>query len=93
MVTFVDDFRNNDNPSLYLSRSLKISKMHPITGKNYYSILSDIKFKDMCDELFEAIWNDKKDVVIDDKEEIIERISKSISYTRIMSENLTEIIK
>lgn len=90
---FVDDFRNNDNPSLYLSRSLKISKMHPITGKNYYSILSDIKFKDMCDELFEAIWNDKKDVVIDDKEEIIERISKSISYTRIMSENLTEIIK
>ena len=47
----------------------------------------------MCDELFEAIWNDKKDVVIDDKEEIIERISKSISYTRIMSENLTEIIK
>ena len=67
--------------------------MHPITGKNYYSILSDTKFKDMCDELFEAVWNDKNDVVIYDKEEIIERISKSISYTRIMSENLSEVIK
>lgn len=90
---FIDEFRNNDNPSLYLSRSLKISKMHPVSGKNYYSILSDIKFKDMCDELFEEIWNNKIDVVIDDKEEIHERISKSISYTRIMSENLIDNIK
>ena len=90
---FIDDFRNNDNPSLYLSKSLKISKMHPISGKNYYSILSDIKFKEMCDELFDEIWNNKTDVVIDNREEIHERISKSISYTRIMSENFIESIK
>ena len=89
---FIDDFRNNDNPSLYISKSLKMSKMHPISGKNYYSILSDIRFKNMCDELFDKIWNDDIEVVISDRQLIHERISKSISYTRIMSENLNENI-
>lgn len=90
---FIDEFMNNDNPSLYLSKSLKMSKMHPISGKNYYSIISDVKFKEMCDELFDEIWNNNIDVVIADKDEIHGRISKSISYTRIMSENLTEYIE
>ncbi len=88
--TFIDDFRNNDTPSLYLSRGLKMSKMHPISGKNYYSILSDMRFKKMCDEFFDKIWDDNIDVIISDRELIHERISKSTSYTRIMSENLQE---
>ncbi len=87
---FIDEFRNNDNPSLYLSKGLKMTKMHPIYGKNYYSIIRDNRFKEMCDELFDEIWSSKIDVVIDDKEDIHERISKSIRYARIMSENLTE---
>ncbi|MGL5328481.1 MAG: hypothetical protein ACRDD7_04370 [Peptostreptococcaceae bacterium] len=92
--SFVDEFRNNDNPSLYLSRSLKISKMHPISGKNYYSIISDGRFKDMCDSLFDEIWNsDNEEIIIYEKDQIHERISKSISYTRIMSENLNEYIE
>jgi hypothetical protein len=46
----------------------------------------------MCDELFDKIWNDDIEVVISDRKLIHERISKSISYTRIMSENLNENI-
>lgn len=89
---FIEDFKNNDNPSLYLSKNLKFTKMHPVSGKNYYSIISDPDFRGMCDSLFEKLWNDKKDIVLDNKQEILERISKSISYTKIISENFGENI-
>ncbi|RDY25091.1 hypothetical protein CHL78_020010, partial [Romboutsia weinsteinii] len=78
--------------SLYLSKNLKFTKMHPVSGKNYYSIISDPDFRGMCDSLFEKLWNDKKDIVLDNKQEILERISKSISYTKIISENFGENI-
>ncbi len=89
---FVEDFKNNDNPSLYLSKNLKFTKMHPQTGKNNYSIICDNDFRSMCDSLFNKLWNDDSNIVLDNKEDILERISKSISYTRIISKNFGDDI-
>ena len=46
----------------------------------------------MCSNLFDILWNERKDIVLDNKEDILERISKSISYIKIMSENFGEDI-
>ena len=87
---FVEDFRHADNPSFYLSKNLKFIKVHPVSGKNDYSILRDNDIKKMTDDLFDKLWNYAGDLILIDREDILERISKSISYTRIISENLGE---
>ena len=90
---FVEDFRHADNPSFYLSKNLKFIKVHPVSGKNDYSILRDNEIKKMADNLFDKLWNYGGDLILIDREDILERISKSISYTRIISENLGEDIQ
>ena len=89
---FIDDFKHKQNPSLYLSKNLKFTKAHPESGKNDYFIISDPEFKNMCTNLFDKIWNTGTDIIISDKEEILDRISKSISYTRLISESFGENI-
>ncbi|WP_290460021.1 hypothetical protein [Romboutsia ilealis] len=89
----VDDFKNKENPSLYLSKNLKFTKVHPESGKNDYFIISDTEFKNMCTDLFDKLWNTRTDIIISNKEEMLERISKSISYTRLISESFGENIE
>ncbi len=89
---FIEDFRHADNPSFYLSKNLKFIKVHPVSGKNEYSILRDNAIKKMSDNLFEQLWNYENDLILIEREDILERIAKSISYTRIISENLGEDI-
>lgn len=89
---FIDDFKDKDNPSLYLSKNLKFTKVPPVSGENDYFIINDNTFKSMCSNLFDILWNERKDIVLDNKEDILERISKSISYIKIMSENFGEDI-
>ena len=90
---FVDDFKNKENPSLYLSRNLKFTKVYPESGKNYYFIISDTEFKNMCTDLFDKLWNTRTDIVISNKEEMLDRIARSISYTRLISESFGENIE
>ena len=66
----VDDFKNKENPSLYLSRNLKFTKVYPESGKNYYFIISDNEFKRMCTDLFDKLWNARTDIIISNKDEI-----------------------
>lgn len=87
---FIEDFRHADNPSFYLSKNLKFIKVHPVSGKNEYSILRENAIKKMSDNLFEQLWNYENDLLLIEREDILERIAKSISYTRIISENLGE---
>ena len=87
---FVEDFRHADNPSLYLSKNLKFIKVHPVSGMNEYSILRDNEIKKMANNLFHDLWNYGGDLLLIERDDILDRISKSISYTRIISENLGE---
>lgn len=90
---FVDDFKNKENPSLYLSKNLKFTKVHPESGKNDYFIITDTEFKNMCTDLFDTLWNDRSDIVLSNKDEMLDRIAKSISYTRLISESFGENIE
>lgn len=90
---FIEDFKNNEDPSLYLSRGLKLIKTQPTSSSNDYVIIKDNEFKNLCDELFEVLWDHRKDIVIDDKEDILERISKTLAYARIINGSFTPEIK
>lgn len=83
--SFVEDFKNTADPSLYLSKNIKLAKTHPLNNINDYIIIKDNEFKNLCDELFKVLWNDREDVVISDKEDIVERISKTLAYARIIN--------
>ncbi|MGL4914298.1 MAG: helix-turn-helix domain-containing protein [Romboutsia sp.] len=82
---FVEDFKYSADPSLYLSKTMKIAKTHPEKGINDYIIIKDNEFKNLCDELFEVLWNKREDIVVSDREDILERISKALAYTRIIN--------
>ena len=71
---FIDDFKNKENTSLYLSKNLKFTKVHPESGKNDYFIISDNEFKGMCTDLFDKLWNTETDVIITNKDEILDII-------------------
>ena len=85
--SFVDDFKDSADPSLYLSKSLKLIPIHPENNKNDYAILNDHEFKNICDKFFDDVWENRKDIVIDDKEEILERLQKALVYSKIISGN------
>lgn len=87
---FVEEFKEVEDPSLYLSKTMKLAKSHPSNGVNDYIIIKDNEFKDLCDELFEVLWEKRQDIVIDDKEDILERISKTLAYARILNGNFKE---
>lgn len=82
---FVEDFKEVAEPSLYLSKTMKLAKTHPHDGVNDYIFIKDNEFKNLCDELFDVLWTQREDVVISDKEDILERISKTLAYTKIIN--------
>lgn len=83
---FVEEFSHNVNPSLYLSRNIKMTTVHPSEEVNNYLIIRDNEFEDICSNLFDLLWNKKEDVVIKEKEEVIHRISKSRIYAKLINE-------
>ena len=83
---FIEEFSYNVDSSLYLSKNIKMTSVHPSEDINDYLIIRDNEFESICDNLFELLWNNREDVVIKDKEEVIDRISKSRIYAKIINE-------
>ena len=55
---------------------------------NDYAVIKDKEFKIVCDKLFDESWNNKSERFISDKKEILDRILKTLIYTRIISDKL-----
>lgn len=87
---FVEEFADSKNPSLYLSKTRKLTTVNPEGEINDYLIIRDKQFEDICDELFDIMWNDRKDVVIDDREYVLEKISKSRIYAKLINERFNK---
>lgn len=83
---FVEEFRHNKAPSLYLSKTIKFTKVHPTEDINDYAIIKNHKFGDICSNLFEKLWNERKDVVIEDRDDVIQRIAKTRIYAKLINE-------
>ena len=70
---FIEDIPT-DNPSFYLSKNLKFIKVHPVSGKNDYSILRERRIKKLSDSLFEQLWNYAGDLILIDKDDILDSL-------------------
>lgn len=82
----VDEINNEENPSIFLSKNLKIIKMNMNDKMHGYVIVTDDNLKNMCDDLFDTIWEEKSNLVSRDKGYILDRISKAIDYMKIINE-------
>lgn len=82
----VEDFKNEENASMFLSKDMKMIKMNIQKEKHQYAIAIDDDFKNMCDDLFDAMWEMEEDLICKDKLYILDRISKVIAYMNIINE-------
>jgi len=80
---FVEYFKNYPNPCLYLSKSIKL-----IQTNHDYAIVRDKEFKDICDKFYKKIWEEPNDIIISDKDEILDILQKELTYASILNENL-----
>ncbi|SCH41282.1 hypothetical protein [Romboutsia sp. 1001713B170207_170306_H8] len=85
--SLIDTFKENKNPTIYLSRSINILPKDIDNGVGDYEIINDTEFKGICDKFFDTIWNSDESSIISDKEEILERINKAIAYAKIVNKN------
>ena len=66
--------------------NLKIIKNNPEDNINDYAIIKDIEFSKVCDELFKQLWEQEEEILSSKHDEIIERISKALIYTELISD-------
>ncbi|WP_296647626.1 helix-turn-helix domain-containing protein [Romboutsia sp. 13368] len=85
---FVEAFKDTQDPSIYLSKTLKMISINPRENHNDYAIIKDSEFKNICDEFFEILWNKDSEIVISDKIDMLDRIEKTLTCTKIINESL-----
>ncbi len=85
---FVEYFKNYPNPCLYLSKSTKLIQTNHDDGVSDYALVRDKGFKDICDEFYKTIWEEHNDIIISDKDEILDILQKELTYASILNENL-----
>lgn len=85
---FVEYFKNYPNPSLYLSKNIKLIEKDNINEDGGYAIVRDSGFKTICDEFYKNIWEEERDIIISDKEEILDILEKELTYASILNDNL-----
>lgn len=84
---FITEFKDNQNSSIYLSKNIKMMNIDPKNGNHGYAIVRDNEFNNICDEFFDALWNSDRDIIVSDRNEIIERIDKTLACTKIINGN------
>lgn len=82
---FVESFKDNKNPSLYLSKNMKFFKIDNENNINDYAVIRDNKFKSICDEFYTTIWEKDNSIIIKDKEEILDKLKKNLAYASIIN--------
>ena len=90
---FINEFKDKLNPSMYLSKNVKLTTINSNNFINEYAVIADNQFKSICNNMFEEMWDNRNDVTLDNKEEIIENIIEFLSYTKIVNENFKKSMK
>lgn len=85
---FIDTFKETQDYSIYLSKTLTMMSINPTENHNDYAILKNSEFKNICDKVFKILWNKEADILVSNKIEILERIEKTLTCTKIINENL-----
>lgn len=85
---FVEYFEKYKNPSLYLSKNIKLIQTDHDNGISDYAIIKDQDFKHTCDKFYKTIWEEERDIIVRDKDEILDILEKELTYVLILNERL-----
>lgn len=86
----IEEFKNKENPSIYLSKGKTLLKIEQDQENNGYLIVKDKGVEDLFYKFFDKIWNEKKDVILDDRDKIINIIDNILIYIQILNMNYGE---
>lgn len=90
----IDDISEYENPTMLISKNLKLIKLNYIKEKTIdkaeYLIAKDSEFKNMCNDLFDEIWSYDKELLTENKDFILNLITNSIEYMSIITENTNQ---
>ena len=83
----VDDFKNKENPTAYLSRNINIIKGNFDEYSEYenkYLIIRDNRLDNIFKRFFKEVWESERYNISKFKEEVIIRISDLLNYINIL---------
>lgn len=84
--TLIDDFKNMENPSAYISKNFSFIKTsNEEVSNNRYFIIKDSKLENIFGKFFDEIWNSKKYKVTINREDVINRFSDWLGYIKILN--------
>lgn len=84
--SLISELKDSEKPTVYLSKSLSILKQGINNELKSYLLVKDKKLDAILDNFFETIWNDKKDVVLEDEYKILEIIINYLKYLKILNQ-------
>ena len=83
----VDDFKNKENPTAYLSRNINIIKGNFDEYSEYenkYLIIRDNRLDNIFKRFFKEVWESERYNISKFKQEVIIRISDLLNYINIL---------
>lgn len=89
----IDDFKNKENPTAYLSRNINIIKGNfneYSEGENKYLIVRDNRLENIFKRFFKEVWESDMHNISKFKDESITRISDMLNYINILKNTLEQ---
>ncbi len=86
----IEAFKNNENPSLFLSKTVSYVRVNVKNDEGKYLICKDKRLDSIFSKFYEEVWNIDTGKVNSDREEVLERISMSLNYATILNDNLNK---
>ncbi|SCI32983.1 MULTISPECIES: hypothetical protein [unclassified Romboutsia] len=82
----LDDFKNEEKPSMYLSKNMSFLKENPNEDSENYLIINDKKLDEILKIFFDKIWKER--INDNEKHESKMLVSESLRYIEILNDNL-----
>jgi len=81
---FSDDFKYITNPCAFLSSSVGYLRLENELYDNNLMLIKDDSTREKFEQFFEKVWNDRRDVVVSSKEEILMKLDNLIETAEVL---------
>jgi len=81
---FSDDFKYITNPCAFLSSSVGYLRLENELYEHNLMLIKDDFTREKFEQFFEKVWNDRRDVVVSSKEEILMKLDNLIETAEVL---------
>ncbi len=82
---FSDDFKYVSNPCMFLADSLDYLRLENYQYDNNLMLIKDSRARQVFDEFFDSIWNDKHINIVSDIKEVMRKVDGLIQTAQLLS--------